>query len=73
MFYTVKIETNSEGTETRDLRQFETKAAAFVRYHSDLAKYISNTASILEMVIDDNGAILARTKWTEQGEATDIG
>ena len=71
MFYTVKIETNTEGVETRDLRQFTTEAAALVRYHSDLAKYIDNTTSILEMIINDSGVVLARTKWVRIVDETD--
>lgn len=71
MFYTVKIETSTEGTETRDLCQFTTETEALVRYHSDLAKYIDNTASILEMIINDSGTVLARTKRVKIIEGTD--
>lgn len=63
MYYTIKIETNTEGTETRDLRQFQTSDEALVRFHSDLTKYINNTARILEMMINESGTVLKKELW----------
>lgn len=72
MYYTIKIETSTDGIETRDLRQFRTVDEALVRFHSDLTKYINNTHKILEMVITDTGAIMKKELWVassaEEGE-----
>lgn len=65
MYYTIKIETNTEGTETRDLRQFQTSDEALVRFHSDLTKYINNTARILEMMINESGTVLKKELWVK--------
>ena len=65
MYYTIKIETNTEGTETRDLRQFQTSDEALVRFHSDLTKYISNTGRILEMMINESGTVLKKELWVK--------
>ena len=65
MYYTIKIETNTEGTETRDLRQFQTSDEALVRFHSDLTKYINNTSRILEMMINESGTVLKKELWVK--------
>lgn len=74
MYYTIKIETNTEGTETRDLRQFQTSDEALVRFHSDLTKYINNTGRILEMMINESGTVLKKELWvkaTTEATSTD--
>ncbi len=68
MYYTIKIETNTEGTETRDLRQFATSDEALVRFHSDLTKYINNTGRILEMMMTDTGTIIKKELWIKPTE-----
>lgn len=72
MYYTIKIETNAEGTETRDLRQFQTIDEALVRFHSDLTKYINNTSRILEMLISDTGTIVKKELWIAPTETAVI-
>ena len=72
MYYTIKIETNTSGTETRDLRQFQTVDEALVRFHSDLTKYINNTSRILEVLINDTGTIMKKELWTAPTEAAVI-
>ena len=72
MYYTIKIETSTSGTETRDLRQFQTMDEALVRFHSDLTKYINNTSRILEMLINDTGTIMKKELWIAPTEAAVI-
>ncbi len=72
MYYTMKIETSTTGTETRDLRQFETMDEALVRFHSDLTKYITNTSRILEMVITDTGSIVKKELWIAPTEEPEV-
>ena len=72
MYYTIKIETNTSGTETRDLRQFQTIDEALVRFHSDLTKYINNTSRILEMLISDTGSVMKKELWTAQTEVATV-
>jgi hypothetical protein len=72
MYYTIKIETNTAGTETRDLRQFQTSEEALVRFHGDLAKYINNTSRILEMMISDSGNVLKKELWTAPEEVATV-
>lgn len=63
IYYTVKVEINTLGTETRDLRHFDTINDALVRFHSDLAKYVNNTSSILMMIINSSGNVIKTEKW----------
>ena len=72
MYYTIKIETSTAGTETRDLRQFQTAEEALVRFHGDLAKYINNTSRILEMMISDSGNVLKKELWVAPTEAEEV-
>lgn len=72
MYYTIKIETNTAGTETRDLRQFQTADEALVRFHSDLTKYINNTNRILEMMINDTGAVMKKELWAAPSEEASV-
>ena len=72
MYYTIKIETSTAGTETRDLRQFQTSEEALVRFHSDLAKYINSTSRILEMMISDSGNVLKKELWVAPEEVATV-
>ena len=65
MFITVKVLVNSEGAVTRDCRCFETIAEAKVRFHSDLANAIGKetTASIMMLLVDENGLTVMREVW----------
>ena len=72
MYYTIKIETSTAGTETRDLRQFQTSEEALARFHGDLAKYINNTSRILEMMISDSGNVLKKELWVAPTETEEV-
>ena len=72
MYYTIKIETSTSGTETRDLRQFQTIDEALVRFHSDLTKYINNTSRILEMLISDTGSVMKKELWIAPTEVATV-
>lgn len=75
-FYTSKIVTNTDETEVRDLRGFDTLDEALVRFHSDMSSNIGKVKSILCMVINSDGGIHKNESWklveTETETATEV-
>ena len=71
-YYTIKIATATDNTETRDLRGFDTLDDALVRYHTDLQSNISKCKSVYCAVINGVGGVYKSDTWcaaTVQTEA----
>ena len=63
-YYTIKILTNTDGTEARDLRGFDTLDEALVRYHNDLQTNISKCKSVYCAVINSVGGVYKSDTWS---------
>lgn len=63
-YYTIKILTATDGTETRDLRGFDTLDEALVRYHSDLQANIGKCKSVYCAVINGVGGVYKSDVWS---------
>lgn len=63
-YYTIKISTGTDGTETRDLRGFDTIDEALVRYHNDLQANISMCKSVYCAVINGIGGVYKTDTWS---------
>ena len=64
-YYTIKILTATDNTETRDLRGFDTLDDALVRYHGDMQSNIGKCKSLYCSVINGNGCIYKYDTWSE--------
>ena len=65
-FYSIKILTNTDGAETRDLRGFDTLDEALVRYHNDLQASISKCKSVYCAVINGVGGVYKSDVWSAE-------
>ena len=63
-YYSIKILTNTDGTEARDLRGFDTLDDALVRYHNDLQANIGKCKSVYCAVINGVGGVYTRDTWS---------
>lgn len=63
-YYTIKISTATDGTETRDLRGFDTLDEALVRYHNDLQSNITKCKSVYCAVINGVGGVYKTDTWS---------
>ena len=69
-FFTIKAVTSTDGTETRDMRGFDTLDEALVRFHSDMSTNINNCTSVLCMVINSAGGVHKNETWCVQADTT---
>ena len=63
-YYAIKILTGIDGTETRDLRGFDTLDEALVRYHSDLQSNIVKCKPVSCAVINGTGGVYKNDTWS---------
>lgn len=63
-YYTIKILTATDGTETRDLRGFDTLDDALVRYHNDMQSNITKCKSLYCAVINGVGGVYKSDTWS---------
>lgn len=63
-YYTIKILTATDGTETRDLRGFDTLDEALVRYHNDMQSNITKCKSVYCAVINGVGGVYKSDTWS---------
>ena len=63
-YYTIKILTNTDGTEERDLRGFDALDEALVRYHTDLQANIGKCKSVYCAVINGVGGVYKSDTWS---------
>ena len=63
-YYTIKILTNTDGTEARDLRGFDALDEALVRYHTDLQANIGKCKSVYCAVIIGVGGVYKSDTWS---------
>ena len=63
-YYTIKILTATDGTETRDLRGFDTLGEALVRYHNDMQSNITKCKSVYCSVINGVGGVYKSDTWS---------
>lgn len=64
-YYTVKALVTTDGTETRDMRGFDTIDEALARFHTDLAKVVNveGTISVMMSIIDSASNKLKSEVW----------
>ena len=62
-YYTIKILTATDGTETRDLRGFDTLDEALVHYHNDMQSNITKCKSVYCAVINGVGGVYKSDTW----------
>lgn len=63
-YYTIKILTNTDDSEVRDLRGFDMLDEALVRYHSDLQSNIGKCKSVYCAVINGVGGVYKSDTWS---------
>ena len=63
-YYTIKILTATDGTETRDMRGFDTLDEALVRYHNDMQGNITKCKSVYCAVINGVGGVYKSDTWS---------
>lgn len=71
MFYTIRIQTKTDGTEVRNIVPFETSDEAEIRFHSCLAADMNNDdlKSVLVCVLTEQGVVTMSRYWVkEEGE-----
>lgn len=71
-YYSIKILTDTNGTEVRDLRGFDTLNEALMLYYENLQKAINKSKTIYCAVINDVGGVYKHDTWsaaTVQSEA----
>lgn len=73
MYYTIRIQRKTDGTEVRNITAHDTLDDGEVRFHSCLASDINNADinSCMAMLIDRNGALLMVRAW-EGGESNAV-
>lgn len=65
-YYTIKILTDTNGTEVRDLRGFDALDEALVRYHNDLQANIGKCKSVYCAVINGVGGVYKSDNWSAE-------
>lgn len=63
-YYTIKILTDTNGTEVRDLRGFDTLNEALMLYYANLQKAIDKSKTVYCAVINGVGGVYKHDTWS---------